>query len=37
MNENLAEYGLEYQKGVKNKNLLWLLVEDYGLDELASA
>jgi succinate dehydrogenase / fumarate reductase, cytochrome b subunit len=34
VNENLAEYGLEYQKGVKNKNLLWLLVEDYGLDEL---
>ena len=35
VNENLAEYGLEYQKGVKNKNLLWLLVEDYGLDELS--
>ena len=35
VNENLAEYGLEYQKGVKNKNLLWLLVEDYGLDKLA--
>jgi succinate dehydrogenase / fumarate reductase, cytochrome b subunit len=34
VNENLAEYGLEYQQGVKNKNLLWLLVEDYGLDEL---
>jgi succinate dehydrogenase / fumarate reductase cytochrome b subunit len=34
VNENLAEYGLEYQKGVTNKNLLWLLVEDYGLDEL---
>src|SRR6185295_608326 len=24
----------EYQKGLENKNLLWLLVEDYGLDEL---
>ena len=35
MNENLAEYGLEYQKGLENKNLLWLLVEDYGLDELS--
>jgi succinate dehydrogenase / fumarate reductase cytochrome b subunit len=34
VNENLAEYGLEYQKGLENKNLLWLLVEDYGLDEL---
>jgi succinate dehydrogenase / fumarate reductase cytochrome b subunit len=34
VNENLAEYGLEYQKGVTNKNLLWMLVEDYGLDEL---
>jgi succinate dehydrogenase / fumarate reductase, cytochrome b subunit len=35
VNENLSEYGLEYTKGLKNKNLLWLLVEDYGLDELA--
>ncbi len=35
VNENLAEYGLEYQKGIENKNLLWLLVEDYGLDELS--
>ena len=34
VNENLAEYGLEYEKGVTNKNLLWLLVEDFGLDEL---
>jgi succinate dehydrogenase / fumarate reductase cytochrome b subunit len=34
VNENLAEYGLEYRKGVTNKNLLWMLVEDYGLDEL---
>jgi succinate dehydrogenase cytochrome b subunit len=36
VNENLAEYGLEYRKGLLNKNLLWLLVEDYGLDELRS-
>jgi succinate dehydrogenase / fumarate reductase cytochrome b subunit len=35
VNENLAEFGLEYQKGLENKNLLWLLVEDYGLDELS--
>jgi succinate dehydrogenase / fumarate reductase cytochrome b subunit len=34
VNENLSEYGLEYRKGLLNKNLLWLLVEDYGLDEL---
>jgi succinate dehydrogenase / fumarate reductase, cytochrome b subunit len=34
VNENLAEHGLEYRKGILNKNLLWLLVEDYGLDEL---
>jgi succinate dehydrogenase / fumarate reductase cytochrome b subunit len=36
INEMLAE-GLEYQKdrdGWTNKNFLWLLVEDYGLDRL---
>jgi succinate dehydrogenase / fumarate reductase, cytochrome b subunit len=36
VNENLAEFGLEYRKGLLNKNLLWVLVEDYGLDELRS-
>jgi succinate dehydrogenase / fumarate reductase, cytochrome b subunit len=36
VNESLAEFGLEYRKGLLNKNLLWLLVEDYGLDELRS-
>jgi succinate dehydrogenase / fumarate reductase cytochrome b subunit len=34
VNDNLSEYGLEYRTGLLNKNLLWLLVEDYGLDEL---
>jgi len=35
INENLKDEGLVYEKGgTLNKNLLWLLVEDYGLDEL---
>jgi succinate dehydrogenase / fumarate reductase cytochrome b subunit len=35
INENLADEGLSYSKGeVVNKNLLWLLVEDIGLDEV---
>jgi succinate dehydrogenase / fumarate reductase cytochrome b subunit len=34
VNENLADEGLAYQAGITNKNLLWLLVEDFGLDEL---
>jgi len=36
VNRHLAEDGLEYEKGLTNKNLLWLLVEDMGLDELKS-
>jgi succinate dehydrogenase / fumarate reductase, cytochrome b subunit len=37
INDNLADQGLKYEKGeVENKNLLWLLVEDIGLDELRS-
>ena len=36
VNRNLADEGLEYQAGLTNKNLLWLLVEDMGLDELRS-
>jgi succinate dehydrogenase / fumarate reductase, cytochrome b subunit len=39
INENLgqAEAGLRYDKGrVVNKNFLWLLVEDIGLDKLRS-
>jgi succinate dehydrogenase cytochrome b subunit len=34
INEALSAEGLEYQKGISNKNFLWLLVEDYGLEEL---
>jgi succinate dehydrogenase / fumarate reductase cytochrome b subunit len=39
VNEALAGQGLEYVKdkdGFTNKNFLWLLVEDYGLDKLAA-
>lgn len=38
INEALAPEGLAYEAGkdgFTNKNLLWLLVEDYGLDRLA--
>ena len=34
INEALAAEGLEYQGGITNKNFLWLLVEDYGLDRV---
>jgi succinate dehydrogenase / fumarate reductase, cytochrome b subunit len=34
INEALANEGLEYRKGIDNKNFLWLLVEDYGIDRL---
>jgi succinate dehydrogenase / fumarate reductase cytochrome b subunit len=34
INEALATEGLEYQGGITNKNFLWLLVEDYGLDRV---
>jgi succinate dehydrogenase / fumarate reductase cytochrome b subunit len=36
VNANLADDGLSYETGLTNKNLLWLLVEDMGLDELRS-
>ena len=36
INENLAPEGLTYEKGITNKNFLWVLVEDIGLDELRS-
>ncbi len=36
INDNLADDGLHYEAGISNKNLLWLLVEDFGLDELRS-
>jgi succinate dehydrogenase / fumarate reductase cytochrome b subunit len=35
INENLAPEGLQYERGISNKNFLWLLVEEIGLDELA--
>jgi succinate dehydrogenase / fumarate reductase cytochrome b subunit len=34
INANLAEEGLSYQRGLANKNLLWVLVEEMGLDAL---
>ncbi|MCP9491145.1 MAG: CoB--CoM heterodisulfide reductase iron-sulfur subunit B family protein [Solirubrobacteraceae bacterium MAG38_C4-C5] len=36
VNETLGEHGLHYEKGLSNKNFLWLLVEEMGLDELRS-
>jgi len=34
VNETLSEDGLTYEKGLSNKNFLWLLVEEMGLEEL---
>jgi succinate dehydrogenase / fumarate reductase cytochrome b subunit len=34
VNETLAAEGLSYEKGLTNKNFLWLLVEEIGLDAL---
>jgi succinate dehydrogenase / fumarate reductase cytochrome b subunit len=34
INTNLAPEGLSYEKGLTNKNFLWLLVEEFGLAEL---
>ncbi|MGK2937736.1 MAG: CoB--CoM heterodisulfide reductase iron-sulfur subunit B family protein [Solirubrobacteraceae bacterium] len=36
INGNLASEGLEYQAGIANKNFLWVLVEEIGLDNLKS-
>src|ERR1017187_6496924 len=36
INETLAAEGLTYETGLTNKNFLWLLVEEIGLDELRS-
>jgi len=36
VNSTLSEQGLRYEKGINNKNFLWLLVENLGLDELRS-
>jgi succinate dehydrogenase / fumarate reductase, cytochrome b subunit len=34
VNTHLADEGLSYEKGLTNKNFLWLLVEEIGLDTL---
>jgi succinate dehydrogenase / fumarate reductase cytochrome b subunit len=34
VNETLSAEGLSYEQGIANKNFLWLLVEELGLDEL---
>jgi succinate dehydrogenase / fumarate reductase cytochrome b subunit len=34
INDSLAPEGLRYERGITNKNFLWLLVEDIGLDTL---
>jgi succinate dehydrogenase / fumarate reductase, cytochrome b subunit len=36
VNESLASESLRYHKGVVNKHFLWLMVEEIGLDEIAS-
>jgi len=36
VNSHLAEEGLRYERGLTNKNFLWLLVEEIGLDTLRS-
>jgi succinate dehydrogenase / fumarate reductase cytochrome b subunit len=36
VNATLAPEGLHYEKGLTNKNFLWVLVEEIGLDELRS-
>lgn len=36
VNHTLAQFGLAYDKGIVNKNLLWVLVEDIGLEKLKS-
>ncbi len=36
VNETLAPDGLAYEKGITNKHLLWLMVEEIGLDVIAS-
>ncbi|MGE4427079.1 MAG: CoB--CoM heterodisulfide reductase iron-sulfur subunit B family protein [Solirubrobacteraceae bacterium] len=36
VNKHLTPEGLEYAKGIVNKNFLWVLVEELGLDKLRS-
>ena len=34
INTTLADEGLQYERGITNKNFLWVLVEEIGLDAL---
>ena len=36
VNSTLSDEGLSYERGLTNKNFLWLLVEEIGLDKLGS-
>ncbi len=36
VNETLAGEGLSYERGIVNKHFLWLMVEEIGLDAIAS-
>jgi succinate dehydrogenase / fumarate reductase, cytochrome b subunit len=36
VNETLEAEGLSYRRGIVNKHLLWLIVEEIGLEELAA-
>ncbi len=36
VNENIKDLGSPTRRAITNKNFLWLLVEDIGLDELRS-
>jgi succinate dehydrogenase / fumarate reductase cytochrome b subunit len=36
VNDTLASEGLRYERGIANKHFLWLMVEEIGLDEIAS-
>jgi succinate dehydrogenase / fumarate reductase, cytochrome b subunit len=36
VNQTLATEGLRYEKGITNKHLLWLMVEEIGLDAIAA-
>ncbi|QEC47458.1 disulfide reductase [Baekduia soli] len=36
INGTLEKHGLHYEPGISNKNFLWVLVEELGLDELRS-
>jgi succinate dehydrogenase / fumarate reductase cytochrome b subunit len=36
VNATLADEGLQYERGITNKNFLWVLVEEIGLDALTA-